>query len=140
MASCSSRSGRDRDDQSGAGTADGDTYQALTVCIRAWNLCKSPFQIMGGQNRTPATIPRRECRNSSASNQQQRQHKARCIFLRDTLRNPWVGKAAKVAAYFSDGPGPKSGGKMSSSAVETLITNAIHTAFIKYPEGTAGRT
>ncbi len=27
---------------------------------------------------------------------------------------------------------------MSSSAIETLITNAIHTAFIKYPEGDGG--
>jgi hypothetical protein len=29
---------------------------------------------------------------------------------------------------------------MSNDAVEILITNAIHTAFIKYPEGTAVRT
>ena len=27
------------------------------------------------------------------------------------------------------------GGKMSTDTVEKLITNAIHTAFIKYPEG-----
>jgi hypothetical protein len=27
---------------------------------------------------------------------------------------------------------------MSASALETLITNAIHTAFIKYPEGDGG--
>jgi hypothetical protein len=27
---------------------------------------------------------------------------------------------------------------MSVSAIETLITNAIHTAFIKYPEGDGG--
>jgi len=27
---------------------------------------------------------------------------------------------------------------MSTSAIETLITNAIHTAFIKYPEGDGG--
>jgi hypothetical protein len=27
---------------------------------------------------------------------------------------------------------------MSASAIETLITNAIHTAFIKYPEGDGG--
>ena len=27
---------------------------------------------------------------------------------------------------------------MSISAIETLITNAIHTAFIKYPEGDGG--
>lgn len=29
---------------------------------------------------------------------------------------------------------------MSDQAVEILITNAIHTAFIKYPEATAART
>jgi hypothetical protein len=27
---------------------------------------------------------------------------------------------------------------MSTDAVETLITNAIHTAFIKYPQGDGG--
>jgi hypothetical protein len=27
---------------------------------------------------------------------------------------------------------------MSASAIEILITNAIHTAFIKYPEGDGG--
>jgi hypothetical protein len=27
---------------------------------------------------------------------------------------------------------------MSDPAIETLITNAIHTAFIKYPEGDGG--
>ena len=27
---------------------------------------------------------------------------------------------------------------MSTSAIETLITNAIHTAFIKYPEADGG--
>lgn len=30
--------------------------------------------------------------------------------------------------------------KMSDQAAEILITNAIHTAFIKYPEATAART
>jgi hypothetical protein len=30
------------------------------------------------------------------------------------------------------------GGDMSDQAVEILITNAIHTAFIKYPEGDGG--
>ena len=28
--------------------------------------------------------------------------------------------------------------KMSTDAIEILITNAIHTAFIKYPEGDGG--
>jgi len=27
---------------------------------------------------------------------------------------------------------------MSTSAIETLITNAIHSAFVKYPEGDGG--
>jgi hypothetical protein len=27
---------------------------------------------------------------------------------------------------------------MSNSAIETLITNAIHSAFVKYPEGDGG--
>ena len=36
---------RDRDYQSGAGTADVDTYQALTVCILALVVCKSLFQV-----------------------------------------------------------------------------------------------
>jgi hypothetical protein len=31
--------------------------------------------------------------------------------------------------------GPSAGGRMSADAIEILITNAIHTAFIKYPEG-----
>src|SRR6267142_112534 len=56
MASCSSRSVRDRELQSGSRTVDVDTYQALTVCTLARDVCKSPFQIMGRQNRTPATI------------------------------------------------------------------------------------
>jgi hypothetical protein len=30
------------------------------------------------------------------------------------------------------------GGTMSDQAIEKLITNAIHTAFIKYPEGDGG--
>jgi hypothetical protein len=34
--------------------------------------------------------------------------------------------------------GPTAGGKMSADTVEKLITNAIHTAFIKYPEGDGG--
>jgi hypothetical protein len=34
--------------------------------------------------------------------------------------------------------GPKAGGKMSTDTIERLITNAIHTAFIKYPEGDGG--
>jgi hypothetical protein len=34
--------------------------------------------------------------------------------------------------------GKRAGGKMSSDTVEKLITNAIHTAFIKYPEGDGG--
>jgi hypothetical protein len=34
--------------------------------------------------------------------------------------------------------GQRAGGKMSSDPVEKLITNAIHTAFIKYPEGDGG--
>jgi hypothetical protein len=50
-------------------TVDVDTYQALTVCILARDVCKSPFQIMGRQNRTPATIRRREYRISSALDQ-----------------------------------------------------------------------
>ena len=33
---------------------------------------------------------------------------------------------------------PKAGGKMSTDAIEILITKAIHTAFIKYPEGDGG--
>ena len=32
----------------------------------------------------------------------------------------------------------KAGGKMSSDTIEKVITNAIHTAFIKYPEGDGG--
>ena len=32
----------------------------------------------------------------------------------------------------------KAGDKMSSDTVEKVITNAIHTAFIKYPEGDGG--
>jgi hypothetical protein len=30
------------------------------------------------------------------------------------------------------------GGTMSAEAIEKLITNSIHTAFIKYPEGDGG--
>jgi hypothetical protein len=30
------------------------------------------------------------------------------------------------------------GGTMSAETIEKLITNAIHTAFIKYPEGDGG--
>jgi len=41
MASCSSRSVRDRERQN----RDVDTYQALTVCILAGDICKSPFSI-----------------------------------------------------------------------------------------------
>jgi hypothetical protein len=44
MASLSSCSVRDRDYQSGAGTVDVDTYQALTVCILALVVCKSLFR------------------------------------------------------------------------------------------------
>jgi hypothetical protein len=32
----------------------------------------------------------------------------------------------------------RAGGNMSDQAVEILITNAIHSAFIKYPEGDGG--
>jgi hypothetical protein len=32
----------------------------------------------------------------------------------------------------------EAGGKMSDPAIEKLIANAIHTAFIKYPEGDGG--
>jgi hypothetical protein len=32
----------------------------------------------------------------------------------------------------------RAGGSMSDQAVEILITNAIHSAFIKYPEGDGG--
>src|SRR5689334_19787218 len=32
----------------------------------------------------------------------------------------------------------RAGGRMSDQAVEILITNAIHSAFIKYPEGDGG--
>jgi hypothetical protein len=32
----------------------------------------------------------------------------------------------------------KQEGKMSSDIIEKLITNSIHTAFIKYPEGDGG--
>jgi hypothetical protein len=32
----------------------------------------------------------------------------------------------------------RAGGSMSEQAVEILITNAIHSAFIKYPEGDGG--
>jgi hypothetical protein len=32
----------------------------------------------------------------------------------------------------------KAGGKMSSDTIEKVITNAIHRAFIKYPEGDGG--
>src|SRR6266446_7263362 len=45
MASLSSCSVRDRDYQSGAGTVDVDTYQALTVCILALVVCKSLCRI-----------------------------------------------------------------------------------------------
>ena len=34
--------------------------------------------------------------------------------------------------------GTLGGKKMSTDAIEILITNAIHTAFIKYPEGDGG--
>jgi hypothetical protein len=34
--------------------------------------------------------------------------------------------------------GASTGGQMSEQAIETLITNAIHSAFIKYPEGDGG--
>jgi hypothetical protein len=34
--------------------------------------------------------------------------------------------------------GQSTGGKMSVSVIETLITNAIHSAFVKYPEGDGG--
>jgi hypothetical protein len=34
--------------------------------------------------------------------------------------------------------GRKQGDKMSASTIEKLITNAIHTAFTKYPEGDGG--
>jgi len=30
------------------------------------------------------------------------------------------------------------GGRMSEPAIEAVITNAIHSAFIKYPEGDGG--
>src|ERR1700726_3891477 len=80
MASCSSRSVRDRELRSGSRTVDVDTYQALTVCILAPDVCKSPLQIMGRQNRTPATVPRREYRSSSALDRWQRQQNARAIF------------------------------------------------------------
>src|SRR5437899_633835 len=56
MASCSSGSARDRELQSGSRTVNVDTYQAQTVCILARDVCKSPFEVMGRQNRTPATI------------------------------------------------------------------------------------
>src|SRR4030088_1952245 len=32
----------------------------------------------------------------------------------------------------------KAGGKMTTDIIEKLITNSIHTAFIKYPEGDGG--
>src|SRR5216683_4642966 len=66
MASCSSRSARDRELRSGSSAVDVDTYQAAAVCILAHDVCKSPFQVMGRQNRTPATIPRREYRSSNS--------------------------------------------------------------------------
>jgi hypothetical protein len=34
--------------------------------------------------------------------------------------------------------GASTGGHMSEQAIETLITNAIHSAFIKYPAGDGG--
>jgi hypothetical protein len=34
--------------------------------------------------------------------------------------------------------GERQEGKMSADAIDKLITNAIHTAFIKYPEGDGG--
>jgi hypothetical protein len=34
--------------------------------------------------------------------------------------------------------GTEAGGKMSADAIEILISNSIHTAFIKYPEGDGG--
>ena len=34
--------------------------------------------------------------------------------------------------------GTEVGAKMSADAIEILITNLIHTAFIKYPEGDDG--
>jgi len=49
---------RDRDYQSGAGTADVDTYQALTVCIRAPNLCKPGSRIRAAVVRAPAAALR----------------------------------------------------------------------------------
>jgi hypothetical protein len=59
MASLSSCSVRDRDYQSGAGTVDVDTYQALTVCILAPTLCKSLFWSTGlTKQETQVPIPR----------------------------------------------------------------------------------
>jgi len=81
MASCSSPSARDRELQSCSRTVDVDTHQAPTVCILTKDIGKSLFQIMGRQNRPPATIPRRQCRNSSAPDQQLGPNNARSIFV-----------------------------------------------------------
>jgi hypothetical protein len=50
---------------------------------------------------------------------------------------PVVAQFDKVAGCPSHST-QKAGGNMSSDTIEKLITNAIHTAFIKYPEGDGG--
>src|SRR5260370_40184880 len=67
MASCSSRSARDRELHSGSRTVDIDTYQAHTVCILARDVCKGLFRVMGCRKPgTQVPIPRRQRRNSGS--------------------------------------------------------------------------
>jgi hypothetical protein len=48
-----------------------------------------------------------------------------------------LGRLATAAANHAM-LGRQAGGNMSADTIEKLITNAIHTAFIKYPEGDGG--
>jgi hypothetical protein len=49
--------------------------------------------------------------------------------------NTWTSFFARLLLVLAE---HWSSHKMSDQAVEILITNAIHTAFIKYPEGDGG--